>query len=128
MKKISLVLVLIVILLAALACGDTTPTYKAPPKPKCENVVYEVNVTSGRVDAVSVTLNNATGDTEQGDYKVPFRQIFKMCDDWNFKYISAQIIRPTSGAGKIQCKITVDGVVVSTANASGFPNIAGCSD
>ena len=128
MKKISLILVLVVVLLTALACGGTSSTYKAPAKPRCETVVYEINVTSGKVNAVSVTLNNATGDTEQGDFKVPFRQTFKMCDDWNFKYISAQIIQPTSGAGKIQCKITVDGVIVSTANASGFPNIAGCSD
>ena len=126
MKKLALVFVAMIF--AIMACGGTTTTTRQPVKPACETVVYEVNETSGTVTAISITLHNATGDTEQGDYKVPFRTSFRMCDDWNFKYISAQIIRPTSGAGSIQCKITVDGEVVSTANASGFPSIAGCSD
>jgi hypothetical protein len=128
MKKISLILILVVLLAA---CGSTTTTYKAPAKSKCETVDYEVAETwdSKRpVNGVSITLHNATGDTEQGDYKVPFRARFQMCGGRNFKYISAQIILPTSNAGKIQCKITVDGVIVSTAIASGFPSIAGCSD
>lgn len=126
MKKIALVLAVTVF--AVIACGGTSTATRQPAKPICETVVYEINLTSGNVSAVSITLNNATGDTEQGDYKVPYRTAFKMCDTWNFKYISAQIIEPTFNAGKIQCKITVDGVVVSTANASGFPSIAGCSD
>lgn len=77
---------------------------------------------------MSITLNNATGDTEQYDKSLPFRATFKMCEGWNFKYISAQIVEPTSNAGTIECAIEVDGVKVSSAIASGFPNIASCSD
>ncbi len=107
----------------------TAPTTDAPiDAPICETLIYEVKVTSGRVTAIDVTLSNATGDTEQGSFTLPFRKTFRMCDTFNFKYISSQIVKPTSGAGTIKCTIKVDGVIVSSAIASGFPSIAGCSD
>lgn len=87
-------------------------------------VRYEV-VGDG-VSAVSLTWENGTGGTDQGDYNLPFRMTYSM-ERGDFVYISAQIIRPTSGAGSIECHIYVDGVERYSARASGFASIATCS-
>jgi len=89
---------------------------------KCvESTNYVRYVITGEdVSAVSLTWANDMGGTEQGDYKLPFCVPFDGFVSGDFLYISAQIISPTSGAGKITCKIYVGNTVVSMANASGF--------
>lgn len=130
---VMLVLAVVVFLIVGSSPKKDNPAFIFSPSedeaPSCESVKYQVYVTSGHVSAIDVTLSNATGDTEQGQFSLPLTKTYRMCDSFmNFKYISSQIVEPTSGAGSIECKITVDGVVVSTAKASGFPSIAGCSD
>lgn len=86
-------------------------------------------ITGDNVDAVSLTWQNDTGGTNQGDYKLPFCQPYSGFSDGDFLYIAAQIIQPTSGAGTITCTIygQYSNTVISMAKASNFPSIATCS-
>ncbi len=79
------------------------------------------------VSAVSLTWKNDTGGTDQGDYKAPFCKIYSGFKRGSFLYISAQISRPTSGAGNIKCRIYDGHTIIAEANASGFAAIATCS-
>lgn len=79
------------------------------------------------VTAVSLTLQNDTSGTSQGDYPVPYCQTFHRFTKGDFLYIAAQIIRPTTGAGSITCKIYDGTNIVAQAQASGFASIATCS-
>lgn len=102
--------------------GSTTaPTQ---PAPVSKTITYEI--TGRKVQTVSLTWENNTGGSEQGDYKLPFRKTYTM-NTGDFAYISAQIIMPTSGAGSIEARIYVDGVEKYYAQASGFPSIASCN-
>ena len=80
-----------------------------------------------RVNAVSLTWENDSGGTDQGDYKIPFCKPYTGFKRGDFLYISAQIIKPTSGAGSIKCRIYDGNTIVAEANASGFASIATCS-
>ena len=97
---------------------------------KCEQsgigVRYVISV-NGNVSGVSLTWQNDTGGTNQGDYGVPFCKPYKGFGSGDFVYISAQIIKPTSLAGSITCKIYQGNRIIAQAEASGFPNIATCS-
>ena len=84
-------------------------------------------ISGNNVSSVSLTWENDTGGTNQGDYKVPFCQTYRGFKSGDFLYISAQIIRPTSGAGSIECKIYDGNSVIARATASGFASIATCS-
>jgi parallel beta-helix repeat protein len=84
-------------------------------------------VSGNGVDAVSLTWENDSGGTEQGDYDVPFCKTYTDFQDGDFLYISAQIIEPTSYAGSITCRIYSGMSVIAEANAHGFPSIATCS-
>ena len=84
-------------------------------------------ISGENVSAVSVTWENDTGGINQGDYMVPFCTTYKGFLSGDFLYISAQIIRPTTGAGSIIVEIYDGDRVISRAEASGFPNIATCS-
>ena len=111
-----------------------TQSSKPTNKPKSN---LEICVTSGigvryviegvGVTGVSLTFENDTGGTDQGDYNMPFCKTFTNFDSNDFLYISAQIILPTSNAGSITCKIYDGSTVISEAHASGFPSIATCS-
>jgi hypothetical protein len=106
-----------------------TPTLdKRSPVDKCASSGIGIRyVISGNgVTGVSLTWNNDTNGTEQGDYKIPFCKTFMDFKSGDFLYISAQIIQPTSNAGSIQCIIYDGDSVVSKASASGFPSIATC--
>ena len=103
---------------------STTTTSRREPTRSTHTIRYEI--TGQNVSAVSLTWENETGGTEQGDYKIPFRKTYRM-ETGDFVYISAQIIGPTSGAGSIECHIYVDGEEVYHATASGFASIATCS-
>ena len=76
---------------------------------------------------MSLTYENDSGGTNQGDYDVPFKKTFTNFQAYDFVYISAQIISPTSGAGSITCRIYQDGEVIAEGEAKGFPSIATCS-
>jgi hypothetical protein len=79
----------------------------------------------GSAQEVSVTLNNAQGNTEQRDVALPYTVEYEDVAFMTFLYISAQI-SDTDG-GDLKCRIIVNGEEVSTAAAEGFPNIASCS-
>ena len=79
------------------------------------------------MNAVSLTLQNDSNGTDQGDYRLPLCGTYTGFDPGEFLYISAQIIQPTSGAGKMKCEIWFGSDLISTASASGFANIATCS-
>ena len=122
---------LLLIALFALAVGSCeTPVQKAlvnNPSFAIERpiaVTYEIK---GTAKAVSLTWENDTGGTNQGDYKVPFKWIRSFPADTWFLYISAQIIEPTIGSPEITCRILADGIELAKAEASGFASIATCS-
>jgi hypothetical protein len=96
---------------------------------KCEQSGFGVRyVISGTgVDGVSLTWQNDSNGTNQGDYKVPACVTYKNFNSSDFVYISAQIILPTYGAGSITCKIYQGTSIIASASASGFAAIASCS-
>ena len=81
-------------------------------------IVYEITGTN--VSGVSLTYENDSGGTNQGDYEVPFKKTFTKFEAYDFVYISAQIILPTSGAGAITCKIYQDGDVIAEGRSKRF--------
>lgn len=106
-----------------------SPSFKATDAARIEankriEVTYEI---TGTAQAVSLTWENDTGGTNQGDYKVPFKVVYRLPTSTTFLYISAQIIQPTSGTPKIECRILVEGQEFAKAEASGFAAIATCS-
>lgn len=96
---------------------------------KCANIGLGVRyvIESDGVSAVSLTLENDSNGTEQGDYSTPYCRMFTNFNSGDFLYISAQIILPTSSAGSITCKIYDGSKVISQSFASGYPSIATCS-
>lgn len=131
-KRSNLAGILIVLILIVLVIGglnlcsspSTGNTIDAGSYSSTRSVKYEIIGTN--VTAVSLTWENDSGGTEQGDYKLPFRKNFTF-NNGDFVYISAQIVEPTSGAGNIECRIYVDNIKTYSAKASGFPSIATCS-
>lgn len=106
------------------------PTSTPSPFEEClqlEDVVKYV-ITGHTVEAVSVTWQNDTGGTEQGDYLLPFCVPYDGFQSGDFLYVSAQIIEPTEGAGKIQVQIYDGSSVISESGASGFASIATCEE
>jgi hypothetical protein len=89
-----------------------------PPPPEVE---YKITGTASQVD---VTLNNATGGTEQYDnVSVPHTYTFETFDDW-FLYISAQ---NQGEYGSVTVTIYLNGEVVKTSTSSGAYVIATAS-
>jgi len=89
-----------------------------PPPPEVE---YKITGTASRV---SVTLNNATGGTEQYDnVSVPHTYSFDTFSDW-FLYISAQ---NQGEYGSVTVTIYLNGEVVKTSTSSGAYVIATAS-
>jgi hypothetical protein len=84
-------------------------------------VTYEV--TGDGAYSGSMTYENETGGTEQGDYKLPFRKVFDM-GFGDFAYISAQ---NNGESGKITCRILIDGIEWKKSTSSGAYAIASCS-
>lgn len=106
----------------------STPDLRSPFE-KCvqsgQGVRYVIS--GSGVEAVSLTWENDTGGTNQGDYKVPYCKTFTGFGHGDFLYISAQIVAPTSGAGSITCRIYDGTSIVAEASAHGFASIATCN-
>lgn len=85
-------------------------------------IIYVIK--GNNVSAVSVTLENDTNGTEQGDYKLPFCIPYSNFKSGDFLYISAQIIQ---GNGNIECVIYDGDKVIAQSRASGRASIATCS-
>lgn len=90
-------------------------------------VVYEVEGTAKSVD---ITMESTSGTSQQSNLKVPLssksgsRGLTLEMNRGDFVYISAQ---NQGSSGSVTCRITVDGVVVSTVTSSGGYTIATCS-
>ena len=81
-------------------------------------------VIEGRgVSQVSLTWENDTGGTNQGEFIVPFCKTFTGFRSGDFLYISAQIVK---GEGSIRCHIYDGMTIIAQADASGFASIATC--
>jgi hypothetical protein len=117
-----------------------TPTSSVPTKPvptPDRRSPFEKCVQSGRgvryvisgtgVTRVSLTWENDTGGTNQGESTLPVCKAFTGFQRGDFLYISAQIVAPTSGAGSITCRIYDGASVIAEAQARGFPSIATCN-
>jgi hypothetical protein len=92
------------------------PAYSGP------EVEYEV---TGNVHAVSVTLGNATGGTEQyNNYALPFRMSYNSFPA-SFLYISAQ---NQGEGGYVTVNIYYEGQLIKTSTSSGSYTIATASD
>lgn len=123
---------LLLLLIAIVAClwifstigggGSSSPSVpRATSAPRNALVVYEITGTARRVD---LTIENEGGNTEQfDDAAVPYKKTFAV-PRGQFVYISAQNQGET---GTVKCTITVDGVVLETAESSGRFVIATCS-
>lgn len=90
------------------------------------SVLYEVE---GTATAANLTLESGTGTVQQNDKAVPLRTtsgkgLKATMLRGDFAYISVQ----NQGAiGTVTCRITVDGVVISTNTSSGAYAIVSCS-
>ena len=80
------------------------------------------------VSGVSITLENDSNGTDQGDYAVPFCDPYNNFYSGDFVYISAQIIEPSDTHGSITCRIYYGDEIIAQASANGFASIATCSD
>jgi hypothetical protein len=80
-------------------------------------------VITGNATSVSITQQNDTGGTDQGDYRVPYCASFSGFRNGDFLYISAQ----NNGGGSFTCKIYDGSSVVAQATAKGEYAIATCS-
>ena len=109
MKK----LVLLISILMFVGCDDED--YSAP------SVEYRV---TGSATSVSITLSNASENTEQySNISLPYSYIFDSASG-NFLYISAQ---NQGSSGSVTSTIYVDGDVFETATSSGEYVIASAS-
>ncbi len=84
----------------------------------CEKINTGVRyvLTGVNVSAASLTLQNASNGTEQGDFTIPYCRIFSDFKGGDFVYISAQILQ---GSGSLTCKIYDGNNVISEASATG---------
>ena len=113
MKKL-VAITLIVCLCGLFSLGGTCNSPSA---------VVEYRIT-GTASKVSVTLNNATGGTEQYDnVSVPHTYRYDNFTDW-FLYISAQ---NQGESGSVTVTIYLNGEIVNTATSEGAYVIASAS-
>jgi hypothetical protein len=100
--------------------NNFTGTQASNPGLFTKEVIYEV---TGSATGISVTLENADAGTEQGEFALPFKKIFRM-KVGSFIYISAQNKGET---GDVTCTIYLDGQKYKTATSSGAYTIASCN-
>lgn len=90
--------------------------------PASEPLKVEYSVT-GSAEAVSLTLRNAQGGTEQMQTPLPWSQSITV-PPGSFLYVAAQ---NTGQSGSVTCKITVDGETFKESTSTGPFVIANCS-
>lgn len=108
-----------VLVLAVLACGGSQQQ-SAPPAKR----VIEYKIETGASKEISVTYQNAGGDTAQEKANSPWSKKIEVSPR-QFLYISAQLLG--TGATSITCIITVDGQEFKRTESKGEFVIASCS-
>lgn len=96
-------------------------TYDKQSSRTTMDIEYRITGTS---DTVSITMENASGGTEQYDSRrVPYSYEF-VAQEGQFLYISAQ---NNGERGTVTCEIVINGVVEKEATSQGAYVIASCS-
>ena len=123
------------LLLLVAGCSDDGSGNPASGAPALRTVVYEVEGETGMTVPMSVTSADITiatkSGTEQASVAVPLvsktgrKGLTVSMPDGAFVYISAQN-KGRYSSGKITCRITSDGVVISENTSSGKFAIASC--
>ena len=120
----SLTFAVLIIALAALACGGSSGGNSQPaaPPPTIHKVTYKVEGTGSA--GISLTYSNEGGDTAQEKTRLGWSKEFSAAPG-QFLYVSAQ--RADPGDGVISCIITVDGQEFKRTESKGEFVIASCS-
>jgi len=100
--------------------GSGSRSSRPTARPSTYDIIYRI---SGSTSKASLTYENASGNTEQQDVRVPWELELEV-PAGQFLYISAQNDRDS---GSIRCEIVQDGKVVEEASSSGAYVIASCS-
>ena len=108
-----------ILVLFIMACGGSSSS--SAPQGSHVNVTYEV---SGTAKGASVTYINETGNTQQEDVQLPWKETFRV-ERGEFVYVSAQ--SRDDGGRSISCTISGDGEVLEEATSNGRFVIAQCS-
>ena len=117
-KKIKFLFTFIVLVFTIFGCSTCN---KIDNLSKEKTIKYEV---TGTAKTVSITMNNATGGTEQfSEVPTPWSKSFKMKS--GFLYISAQ---NQTSSGTVTVKIYVDGKVTQQSTSKGEYVIATASE
>lgn len=117
-KKIKFLFSFMILLFTIFGCSTCN---KIEDMGKEKTIKYEV---SGTAKTVSITMNNATGGTEQfSEVPTPWSETFKMKS--GFLYISAQ---NQTSSGTVTVKIYVDGKVTQQSTSEGEYVIATASE
>lgn len=119
-NRTPLIIIGLVVVGTIILCNLPSSDYEPPPPKVDPRITYSI---TGTATSVSITLENETGNTEQGDFKVPFNMSFRV-PVGTFVYISAQNNGKT---GSVTCQIFVDGKVQEEATSTGAYKIATCS-
>lgn len=98
------------------------PAFPVAPANTSTAVQYQI---SGSAISASVTLQNATGDTEQQDITLPWTYPTFHASSGQFVYVSAQI--SDNDPATITCKILFNGSVYKTSTSTGRYMIVQCS-
>jgi hypothetical protein len=98
-----------------------TSDNSSPVTTNSHNVTYRI---TGSTRAVSITLQNATGGTEQKESGVPFVYTMPNMKRGAYYYISAQ---NKNDSGSVTCEVLIDDKVIKQSNSSGAYVIASCS-
>lgn len=101
--------------------SSRSPSFVAPASSgSAYHITYRI---SGTAPSASLTYQNAGGDTEQKDVRVPWNVSFD-ARAGQFVYLSAQ---NKGEYGTIICEILLNGTQVKTSTSEGAYKIASCS-
>jgi hypothetical protein len=100
--------------------GDSSSPARRPTAPSTYKVTY---IVTGSAESISFTINNAQGNTEQGEKFLPYREEFDV-EPGFFAYISAQ---NQGDRGSVKCRILVNDREWQEAESVGAYKIASCS-
>lgn len=109
---------ILILALAILACGGSQQA--APPAKRS----VEYRIETGTPKEISITYQNAGGDTSQEKTNSPWSKKFDAAPG-QFIYLSAQLLG--TGATSITCIVMVDGKEFKRTESKGEFVIASCS-